>query len=337
MLAANAHNSQPWRFDLSDCAIDVHADLDRHLGAFDPFRREMHQSLACAIENLVQAASAQGLGAEIEVFPGALPPRPDDSLAARVRLFPARVSETELFRAIPARHTNRGAYDAGRSLPAAVLRDVAALADQPRLHLIPFDGGARRAELCELIRQATHLVVADRKMSADNAKWFRFRGNDVANRRDGLTLGANVASPLVAAADRVLTPPDALANKSWIGATTVQLKTAPFLGVIAVSDVYERSLAIEVGRLWQRLQLYFTAHGIAAQPLNQPVERTARERELGLRPQAGDAFGRLVGGAALQSAFVLRAGYAKWEACLSPRRPLHEVVVGAGSAAASTL
>ena len=157
------------------------------------------------------------------------------------------------------------------------------------------------------------------------------------NRRDGLTLGANVAWPLVAAAGRLLTPPDALANKSWIGATTVQLKTAPFLGVIAVSDAYERSLAIEVGRLWQRLHLYFTTQGIAAQPLNQPVERTARERELGLSPQVGDALGRLVGDAALQSAFVFRAGYAKWEACLSPRRPLHKVIVGASSAAASTL
>jgi hypothetical protein len=33
VLAANAHNSQPWRFTLSDGMIDVHADLDRHLGS----------------------------------------------------------------------------------------------------------------------------------------------------------------------------------------------------------------------------------------------------------------------------------------------------------------
>jgi nitroreductase len=63
VLAANAHNSQPWRFDLSDCGISVHADLERNLGGFDPFRREMHQSLGCAIETLVQAANARGLGA----------------------------------------------------------------------------------------------------------------------------------------------------------------------------------------------------------------------------------------------------------------------------------
>jgi hypothetical protein len=163
-------------------------------------------------------------------------------------------------------------------------------------------------------------------MVANNAKWFRFRDRDVANRRDGLTLGANVSSPLIAATGRLLPPPDKLANKAWVRDTKIHVKTAALLGIIAVPDAHERALAIEVGRLWQRLHLFFTANGIAAQPLNQPVECADRELELGLMPSATEALSLFVGTASLQSAFVFRAGYAKHMACLSPRRPLDEVM-----------
>src|SRR4029450_2256179 len=41
ILAASPHNTQPWLFAVSRGEIAVHADRSRHLGAFDPFRREM--------------------------------------------------------------------------------------------------------------------------------------------------------------------------------------------------------------------------------------------------------------------------------------------------------
>lgn len=325
VLAANAHNSQPWRFTLSDGTIDVRADLARHLGSFDPSRREMHQSLGCAIENLAQAALAQGLEARVETFASALPPKSGDALAARMRFASIAARETELFGAIAKRHTNRGAYDDTRPLLTSLRDEMSALADHPDVRLILFDG-VPRAELADLILEATRRIVADREMAADNAKWFRFTLRDVERRRDGLTLGANVPSPLVAAVGRLMTPSDRLANKSWIGSTKTQLKTAALLGLIAVPDAYERALALEVGRLWQRLHLLLTARGVAAQPLNQPIERAARERQLGLEPWATDALAHIIGDAGLQAAFVFRAGYAIRPACLSPRRRLEEVI-----------
>ena len=56
ILAASPHNTQPWLFELSGSSVAVNADRARHLGAFDPFRREMHLGVGCAIENLVRAA-----------------------------------------------------------------------------------------------------------------------------------------------------------------------------------------------------------------------------------------------------------------------------------------
>ena len=145
VLAANAHNTQPWRFSLSEGVVEVRADLERHIGSFDPFRREMHQSLGCAIENLVQAALAQGLEARVETFPAPLPPKGDDALAARVHLASAAVRETEFFGAIARRHTNRGTYDDARDLPAGLHGEMSALVGHPELRLLLFEG-TRRAE-----------------------------------------------------------------------------------------------------------------------------------------------------------------------------------------------
>jgi hypothetical protein len=72
VLAANAHDTQPWKFRIDADRIDVYADTDRHLGAMDPFRREMHLSLGCALENAALMARAIGYAANIEFAGGSL-------------------------------------------------------------------------------------------------------------------------------------------------------------------------------------------------------------------------------------------------------------------------
>ena len=52
ILAANPHDTQPWLFRIADETIEVLADASRHLGAMDPYLREMHIGLGAAIENL---------------------------------------------------------------------------------------------------------------------------------------------------------------------------------------------------------------------------------------------------------------------------------------------
>src|ERR1700722_9003813 len=72
ILAANAHDTQPWRFQIGSDRIDVYADTERHLGAMDPFRREMHLSLGCALENAVLIARSMGYAANVEIAGGSL-------------------------------------------------------------------------------------------------------------------------------------------------------------------------------------------------------------------------------------------------------------------------
>jgi hypothetical protein len=60
VLAASAHNTQPWLFRVGRDRIDLYADLARGPGAMDPLRREMHLSLGCALENVVLAGPWPG-------------------------------------------------------------------------------------------------------------------------------------------------------------------------------------------------------------------------------------------------------------------------------------
>src|SRR5450631_186575 len=117
VLAANAHDTQPWRFRIESDRIDVYADTDRHLGAMDPFLREMHLSLGCALENAVLIARSLGYAASIDIAGGSLR---EEGVARRARcvasigLASQRPEASPLVAAIPHRHTNRSPYRGDR-------------------------------------------------------------------------------------------------------------------------------------------------------------------------------------------------------------------------------
>jgi len=72
MLAANPHDTQPWLFRVADDAIEVYADASRNLGAMDPYLREMHLGLGCAVENMTRSGPPNGYAVRVEAVPGAL-------------------------------------------------------------------------------------------------------------------------------------------------------------------------------------------------------------------------------------------------------------------------
>src|ERR1700733_461287 len=114
ILAASPHNTQPWLFKVAPSAIELHIDTGRNVGALDPFLREEHIGMGCALENLLLAAPANGYAATATLQPGKLGPIPSElkpRLLARVNLASGKREENELYNAIPLRHTNRGPYD----------------------------------------------------------------------------------------------------------------------------------------------------------------------------------------------------------------------------------
>jgi len=86
----------------------------------------------------------------------------------------------------------------------------------------------------------------------------------------------------------------------------------------------------EESRAWQRLHLAATAMGLAAQPLNQPVEMVDRHQQLGRSDEFAGDLQKLARANAWEATFTFRLGYAKDPALAAPRRPLHQVMVENG-------
>jgi len=329
ILAANPHNSQPWRFQVRPASIDLFADRTRNIGRIDPLLREMHIGLGCALENLLIAAAAQGFESRLTLFPNAT----DITHVARVDLAPGRKLDTSapLYVSIPRRHTNRGAYDTTRALDPAVLGALQALApDLPSVSVRWFTTADARRHVGQLIVQATEAIISDREQSQDSAAWFRATWQQIQQQRDGLTIDAQALPRWMRAAAKLLPPvSQEQSERIWLESTReVQVATAAAFGVLVARDAADNANRVQSGRLWQRMHLWAETEGIAMQPLNQLPERADRERTLGIEPRFGNAIMELAGDPAWQVVMPFRLGYPTVAALASPRRSVEQVVAG---------
>jgi nitroreductase len=329
ILAASPHDTQPWLFGVSASTVAVYADRTRHLGTFDPFRREMHLGLGCAIENFVLAGRSLGIATHVQPASGRLElsPAPQPVLAARIALGTGQPAPDALFGAIPKRHTNRGPYRDEAPAPERLHRLSDLLSDPNVRVVFMSDDGARR-ELGAIIVKATERIIADPEMSVDSFRWIRTGRRDVLAHRDGVTIDAAGTSRLMTIAGKVM--PDlgaASTDRIWLDMTRdVHAATAPVFGMILVRDRLDMVQAIAAGRAWQRLHLAVTAQGLAPQPLNQPVEMIDRHQMLRRADEFGPALGTVARAGGWEPTFVFRLGYAMREAPRSPRRSLSDVI-----------
>ena len=325
-LAANPHNSQPWRFHIRPASIDLFADRSRNIGSIDPLLREMHIGLGCALENLILAASALGFEHNLALFPN-----PGEiAHVARVDLEAgSEVKSSSLYAAIPHRHTNRGAYDSARLLDPSVFEEMQALGkDLPAVSVRWFTSADSRRHMGELVVQATEAIISDRQQSQDSAAWFRPTWQEIQQKRDGLTVDAQALPGWMRAAAKVLPPISReQSERIWLKSTReVQVATAPAFGTLLVRDATDNSNRVQSGRLWQRMHLWAETRGIAMQPLNQMPERADRERSLGIEPRFGSALKELAGDPGWEVLMPFRLGYPMVAALASPRRSVDEVI-----------
>ena len=324
ILASNAHNTQPWLFRVGDSRIELFADERRDIGTVDSFSREMHIGLGCALENLLLAARARGYGYRIALAPDSS----DPTLVARVDLSRGDEEVSPLYEAIPERHTNRYAYDASRPVPGATLEDLSALnEDGSGVAISWFATRAERRKVGGLLVEAAREITRDEAQSYDNgARWLRQGEDAVQENRDGLTLDTMGISGLALLAAKMLPAPSARSsNEFWLRSLERQTSTAGAFGLLSVRDYDDTAQRLAVGRLWQRMHLWITKEGLAAQPMNQLHERADREAQLGAEPVFGGALEGLLGDPARRGLFTFRLGYPTQQAMPSPRRALGDV------------
>jgi nitroreductase len=333
ILAASPHNTQPWLFTVTDSSIELHIDTQRNVGALDPYLREEHIGMGCALENLMLAALANGYAAAAELLPGKLGPIPADpkpQLLARVNLAPGRREENELYNAIPLRHTNRGPYDPQKTISPDFVDALKHLADDSAdVKVFLFTAEAVRKKIAEVSSAANTEIYSDPDVQRGSERWIRMKWSAVQQYRDGLTIDAFGLPPIATAIAKMMSARMLrwAASRSTDNGYSNLMLSAPLMGFIAVRDRYAQEQCLQAGRIWQRAHLFATAHGLAARPCNEAVEMVDHERALGRPASRAALLSEITADPTWQPTFVFYMGYPKLLAHASPRRPVQAVLV----------
>lgn len=303
-LAANSHNTQPWRFAVSPDAIEIRADRSRATPAVDPDGHHLFASLGCAAENLRLAAPGLGRSAEIGPLQG-------DSVTVALGTAP---TGDPLADAILARQSSRTLYD-GRPAEPATLAALEAAAALPGVRAILVTDRARIEQLLEMIVAANAVQAADPAFVRELVSWIRFNTASALRSRDGLFAGS-MGSPEVPdwLGRRIV--PFLLPRRAEADKLAAQIRSSAGLAII-VSEQDEPGHWLTAGRAAQRLALQATALGLRQCFVNQPVEVAA------MRPQVARWLGLASG---QRPDLILRFGSGP-TAPRSLRRPLAQIEV----------
>ena len=285
ILAPHSHNLQSWLVDLKTPGeIVLRCDLTRLLPETDPLSRQIMMSQGTFLELLDIAARERGQRAEITLFPeGAFGrERIDSRPVARIRLVAdASVQKDPLFAQILQRRTNRNAYDLARPVPLAAWQAMAkaAAVDGLRFGFVGAESADALARHRRIANDAWRIELVTPRTILESFKVMRVGAVEVAQHRDGLTLMDPMVVWLTRLGlfDRTRAPaPDSYATKSQLEDFATKLASTPaFLWL--VSEGNDRATQVRAGRVYARVQLAATAHGLAMQPLSQALQEYSEQ------------------------------------------------------------
>jgi len=214
ILAANAHNAQPWLFKLGSTAIDIMEETGRNLGTVDLYSREMTISLGCALENLTIAAKVNGFSPTISYFPN----MSDERHIATIVLSKMAPLPSELYDAIPKRHMNRGPYDKTRPISPEIFQTFSNLnTDTSDVQLSFFNTEQDKLKIGQAMIDATRVLISDKEMIDVDPKWTRQTWQDIEKYKDGITIDAQGLPILTRIIAKMLPPMSPEQNnKFWL-------------------------------------------------------------------------------------------------------------------------
>lgn len=165
-LGPSIHNSQPWRFILTNGVLELHADRSRQLNMLDPASRQLQISCGCALFNARAALAAAGYGSAVQYFPD--PVRPGLLTQLSVTDLPPDPDLGALDSVIELRHTNRRPFT-DEQVPAAVVEELlrAASAEDANLLVVSDE----RVAGTVLTHRAMALRQADPAYRAELRAW----------------------------------------------------------------------------------------------------------------------------------------------------------------------
>jgi hypothetical protein len=266
MLAPSTHNSQPWRFVVSDDAIELWADRERVLPFNDPVFRELTISCGCALLNMRAAAEGEGLYAQPSILPDAEHP----DLLARVRFVPMTVEHhrLDLVDSILLRRTYRKCMYEGFIGQDDIASFVNAAADE-HAQLRPFFAKEEQQELESLAIQADSTQWADVDWRRAVARWMK--SHEGSGEARLLTLVLPISRNLVKNSSKPIEPAEQSMSPLWVLTTETDSPVA----------------WLSAGQALERVLLMAAKMGLQANYLNQTMQVDSTRPKLAKLLQSG--------------------------------------------------
>lgn len=313
LRAPSVHNTQPWRWRITDTAVQLFADYDRHLAATDPDARDLVLSCGAALHHLLVALAARRLEVAVERLPD-----PEDAThlaTATVCPGAGRPADAILSPAIDLRRTDRRRMS-HRPVPAASLAELTEHARRAGALLLPVRGAAARERLTAALADAARRQQQAPGYITELEVWTR----RYAGAHDGIAAANLVTSPIGATAPSPLRSfPEGRLGQPVPPVGHGLADDAAELLVVATSgdDVLDR---LRAGEATSATLLAATGLGLATTPLSQGIEvATIR-----------DAISHDVLHVPERPQLVIRVGWPATGATAlppTPRRPLRAVLL----------
>jgi hypothetical protein len=260
-LAANGHNTQPWKFAIAGQTIDIRPDYTRRLPVVDPVDRELWISLGCALENLLVAARAAGFAPQV-IYP-------DATDLIRVSLAADTPQRGPLFDAIRLRQNTRSEFD-GQPVEPALLEQIQALPLEPGVAARFAVTSAERETVLEYVTQGNSNQYADQAFVNELIHWLRFNQREAVQSLDGLYTRCSGNPEVPRWLGQIFVGGTKPEQQAEVDAK--KLRSSPVAVVIA-TDGDSRTAWVRAGQVYERLALTLTSHGLKSAFLNQPIER----------------------------------------------------------------
>ncbi len=306
LLAANAHNTQPWKFLVNEHTIELIPDFSRSLPKSDPLYREFFVSLGWALGNLLVAAEHFGFTPLVSY--GSTVGQTEQPIVT-IELQPQTqpAPSAELFPWIVERRMNRYPYKQ-QTISEEILKDIGQYNDEEHVVVTFVTQAAYWQEVLDLVEQATLGLMDDGSFMNEWLPWMR----SVYTRKfDGLTLfDFGVPGPLTLFPKRIFdTPARAQAEgiKKLFGTSPVFLMVG--------STVSDQEHWLRAGKTLAYVSLAATKHGVAMAPWGAVVEHEETAQKLAQLLHIP------------RPAFFGRMGYAEAIPHHSPRRPVEHVLI----------
>ena len=258
-LAANSHNTQPWRFTVDERRITIAPDFARRCPAVDPDDHHLFASLGCAAENLAHAAAAVGLRAT-PAF---------EANAVSIRLEPTPPVRSPLLEAIPRRQCTRAAYD-GRPVATESLRLLEQAGTADGVAMLVITDRAEISKFADYVVEGNTVQMRNKAFMNELKDWLRFNAREAVASMDGLFAAASGDPSLPGWQARLLLP-FVFTESAENGKYRAHIHSSAGIAVF-VSDHDDRAHWVKAGRAYQRFALQATALGLKHAFINQPVE-----------------------------------------------------------------